>query len=149
MPVPAEYQRIYDHLYDFLQEVRDICDIETTHRSYTTIQGVFQTFRRRVDFAEAVGFSNLLPAGIRALFVAEWDLQESKLDFTSRTDLIHEIQYLRRGHNFAPDTAIQDVAQALHRHVESDKLAKYLGNAAQQIQNYWNPKYRGDFLADA
>ena len=72
-PVPREYQRIHDDLYNFLKLARDKTDVETTHRAYTMCQSVFQVFRRRLDVKDAIRFSCALPAGIPALFVAEWD----------------------------------------------------------------------------
>lgn len=72
-PVPREYQHMQRDLYKFLERARDLSDVETTHRSYTMCQGVFQVFRRRLTIHQAIQFSNTLPAGIRALFTAEWE----------------------------------------------------------------------------
>lgn len=141
MPVPAEYQRIYDHLYDFFKDVRDIAGIETTHRAYTTIQGVFQTFRRRLEIKEAISFSNILPAGIRALFAAEWDTNEPKLPFSSRKEMTLEVQSLRKEHNFAPDSAISDVGRALRKNVDNQLLDEVLNRLSADARNFWNPEY--------
>lgn len=139
MPVPAEYQRIHDHLYKFLEDARDISDIETTHRSYTMTQGVFQVFRRRLDLKDAIRFSNILPAGIRALFVADWNVEEPKLDFGDRTLMTEEVQSLRADHNFAPHTAIEDVARALRMNVDEDLLDQLLESLPRGAKQFWEP----------
>lgn len=137
-PVPKEYQRIHQDLYQFLTIARDIADVETTHRSYTMTQGVFQVFRRRLDVKDAILFSNSLPAGIRALFVAEWDLSEARQPFTTREEMTKEVQSLRPSHNFAPDSAIADVALALRRTVEDpDRLDKILDEISPEAKAFW------------
>lgn len=97
-PVPREYQRIREDLYGFLVLARDKADVETTHRSYTMCQGVFRVFRRRLSLVDNIRFANALPAGIRALYVADWDdvpQEEGELSkqfaFTSRQAMTEEI----------------------------------------------------------
>lgn len=140
MPVPAEYQRIRDHLYDFLLTARDRADLGSTHQAYTMVQGVFQVFRRRLQIRDAIRFSNILPAGIRALFVAEWDVDEPVRDFHDRQDMIREVQSLRADHNFAPATAIRDVARALRKHVDNGELDRMLATLPEEAGRFWDPE---------
>jgi uncharacterized protein (DUF2267 family) len=37
------------------------------------VQGVLQTFRRRLEISEAIRFAGVLPPVLRAIFVADWD----------------------------------------------------------------------------
>ena len=57
MPVPPEYQRARDDFYNFLLDARDTAGLGTTHQGYTMVQGVFQTFRRRLDLKVAIRFA--------------------------------------------------------------------------------------------
>jgi uncharacterized protein (DUF2267 family) len=139
-PVPREYQRIREDLYDFLIAARDKADVETTHRSYTMCQGVFRVFRRRLQVEEAIRFSNALPAGIRALFVADWDdMDKSKLPFDSRASMTKEVWSLRPMHNFAPKTAISDVAFALRQIVDEEQFEKVLTTLPPEAKRFWTP----------
>ena len=144
MPVPEEYQRIYDRLYGFLKDVRDICDIETTHRAYTTAQGVFRVFRQRIEVSQAIAFSNILTAGIRSLFVAAWDPSLEKLPFTDRKTMTEEVRSLRKEHNFAPESAIRDVAEALRRNVDNKLLDEVLKKISPEAVEFWDPNHSGD-----
>lgn len=142
-PVPREYQNIGRDLYKFLETARDVADVETTHRSYTMCQGVFQVFRRRLSLEEAIVFSNRLPAGIRSLFVADWDPHGKKIQpFGSRSQMTEEVRALRPTHNFAPDTAIADVAQALRCCLEDESLLEsfdnYLEGLGEEAQSFWS-----------
>ncbi len=137
IPVPAEYQRIRDHLYKFLEDARDIADVGTTHRSYTMSQGVFQTFRRRLEIKDVIEFSYVLPAGIRALFVAEWDTNEPIKEFTDKESMNREVRSLRADHNFSPETAIQDVARALRKNVDEEKLELVLHKLSPGARDFW------------
>lgn len=139
-PVPREYQRIHEDLYGFLVAARDKADVETTHRSYTMCQSVFQVFRRRLEVEEAIRFSNSLPAGIRALFVADWDdINESKVPFDCRTSMTEEVWRLRPTHNFAPDTAISDVAYALRQIVDEERFENVLKTLPPEAKVFWTP----------
>lgn len=157
-PVPREYQHMQRDLYKFLERARDLSDVETTHRSYTMCQGVFQVFRRRLTIHQAIQFSNTLPAGIRALFTAEWEplidnVREGGRELappppfpTNRGDLVAEVRQLRSTHNFAPDTAIEDVAKALRECLESEqKFDQVLEELGPGAQSFWEcPKLNKD-----
>jgi uncharacterized protein (DUF2267 family) len=47
-----------------------------------------------------------------------------------------EVQSFRRHHNFAPETAIVDVASALRRHVDTTKLDALLARLPQGATQY-------------
>lgn len=137
MPVPAEYQRIRDHLYDFLLDARNVAELGSTHMAYTMVQGVLQTFRRRLSLKEAIRFAQALPAGLRALFVADWDPDEPVRPFADRETMNQEVQQLRPLHNFAPANAIECTAVALRRHVDSEKLDVALEALPEGARTFW------------
>src|SRR5215471_2907044 len=118
MPVPTEYQRATDDFYKLLMHARDSAGLMTTNQAYTMVQAVFQVFRRRVEIKEAIRFASVLPVGARALFVADWDVDEPKHPFEDRVIMTKDVQALRSEHNYAPETAIRDVAIALRRNLD-------------------------------
>jgi len=67
MTVPTEYQQANVAFYNFLTDVRDQTDFDSTHPAYTIAQGVLQAFRRRLEVKDAIRFANVLPVGLRAL----------------------------------------------------------------------------------
>src|SRR5215469_11586960 len=137
MPVPSEYQRATDDFYKLLTDARDSARLTTTNQAYTMVQGVFQVFRRRLEVKEAVRFMNVLPVGARALFAAEWDVEEPKRPFEDRAIMTKEVQGLRSEHNFAPETAIRDVALALRRHVDQAAFDRVLATLPQGATQFW------------
>jgi uncharacterized protein (DUF2267 family) len=137
MPFPPEYQRATDHFYDFLMDARDSTGLTSAHMAYTTVQGVFQAFRRRLGLRDAVRFAQILPAGLRALFVADWDPDEPVLPFGDRDAMTKEVQSLRANHNFAPETAIRDVARALRKHVDERALDSILATLPNGAADFW------------
>ena len=48
-----------------------------------------------------------------------------------------EVQALRAAHNFAPDTAIQDVAKALRRHIDQAALDRVLAEMPHGAVQFW------------
>jgi uncharacterized protein (DUF2267 family) len=137
MPFPIEYSRARDHFYDFLADVRERAAFGSSHQTYTMVQGVFQTFRRRLEIKEAIIFSNILPVGLRALFVADWDTEEPLKNFEDRETMTNEVKSLRAKHNFSTDSAIEDVAKALWKHVDEKELKRVLTNLPQGASDYW------------
>jgi uncharacterized protein (DUF2267 family) len=140
MPIPVEYQRATEHLRAFLVDVRDACGYGSTHMAYTTVQAVFQAFRRRLTLAEAIRFAGALPAGMRALFVADWDPCEARRPFVARTALYEEIVALRPTHNFSAPDAIRDVAMCLWRHVDGEALTALLAELPEGAAAFWRVK---------
>lgn len=137
MPVPTEYQRATDDFYKLLMDARDSAGLMTTNQAYTMVQGVFQAFRRRVEIKEAIRFASVLPIGARALFVADWDVDEPMRPFDERAVITREVQELRPKHNFAPDTAIRDVAIAVRRNVDQDAFERVLATLSEEARRFW------------
>jgi len=139
MVAPGEYQRATDHFYDFLKDLRDIAGFTTTNPAYTMTQGVFQVFRRRLELRDAIRFAGVLPAGLRALFVADWDPDEPPREFGDRECMTKEVLTLRPEHNYSTPTAIRDVARALRKHVDERALDRVLAEMPKPAAEFWEP----------
>lgn len=137
MPVPAEYQRATDDFYKLLTDARDSAGLTTTNQAYTMVQGVLQAFRRRLEVNEAIRFLSILPVGARALFVADWDVNEPKRPFEDRVVMTKEVQALRAEHNFAPETAIRDVVYALRHNLDEAALDRVLATLPHGATEFW------------
>lgn len=137
MPIPSEYQRASLEFDRFMLDVRDTSGLNTTNMVWNMVVGVFQTFRRRVPVKDALRFANVLPPVLRSIFVADWDTDEPLLAFEDRATMTHEVQTLRAAHNFSPDSAIHDVAQALRRHVDEAALDQLLATLPPGARDYW------------
>lgn len=137
MPVPSEYSRAADHFYEFLIDARNMSDLGSTHQAYTMAQGVLQAFRRRLDFKDAILFANVLPVGLRALFVVDWDVDEPRRPFEDRETMTKEVRSLRADHNFSPEAAIQDVARALRKNVDERDLDRVLAKLPEGAVEFW------------
>jgi uncharacterized protein (DUF2267 family) len=137
MPVPVEYKRASMDFEQFMLDAREISGLATTHQTYTMVQGVFQAFRRRLDVKEAIRFANVLPPVLRALFVADWDLDEPRRPFEDRAIMTREVQSLRPDHNFAPESSIGSVATALRRNIDPVALDRVLAGLPTGAQDFW------------
>jgi uncharacterized protein (DUF2267 family) len=137
MPIPAEYQRATDKFYEYMTAARDEAGLGSTHQAFTMTEGVFRAFRRRLTLEDALAFANVLPVGLRALFVTDWKPTTKPHPFESRERMTREVQALRGGHNFAPDTAILDVARALRTVVDDDALDRVLERLPDGARKFW------------
>lgn len=137
MPVPAEYERASTKFYEYLVDARDTAGLWSTHVAYTMTQGVFQVFRRRLSTNDAIAFANVLPICLRALFVTDWNPDEERKAFEDRETMTKEVKSLRAEHNFATDTAIRDVAQALRRHVDEKAFDQLLAQLPEGAIDFW------------
>jgi uncharacterized protein (DUF2267 family) len=137
MTVPSQYEFASRDFTRFLVDAREISGLTSTHQAYTMVEGVLRAFRRRLDVADALQFANLLPPLLRALFVADWDVGEARLVFEDRTVMTREVQSLRPEHNFAPDTSIRDVAEALRRNVDEAAFDRLLTRLPAGATDFW------------
>lgn len=139
MPLPAEYQRATDHFSAFLTDLSDAAGFLSRHPAYTMAQGVLQVFRRRLPLRDAIRFAQLLPVGLRALFVADWNVDEPQRPWADRAALADEVRSLRFNHNFAPDDAVQLTARVLRQHVDGAALDALLRELGPEACAFWAP----------
>nr|WP_234616805.1 DUF2267 domain-containing protein [Agrobacterium vitis] len=85
--------------------MRDNAHLVTRNQTYTMIQGVLVAFRKRLDYREALGFANVLPPVTRAIFVADWNLDEPKQAFADCATMTIDASSLRKEHIFLPKAA--------------------------------------------
>lgn len=137
MTVPKDYRHASEDFLRFLEAVKSASGLWSTHVAFTMAQGVFQVFRRRLTTAEAIHFANELPAALRALFVAEWDINEPRATFDAMQAMNQEVKALRPHHNFATDTAIEDVAQALRTVCGEQALSALLSGLPEDARRFW------------
>ncbi len=137
MPMPMEYRQASEDFDRFILDARDLAGLQTTNQAYTMVQAVLQTFRRRLDIEDAILFADVLPPVVRAIFVAEWDLEEPRIPFSGRIAMTREVQALRPDHNISPDSAIADVAGALRRNIDEAKLDRVLARLPAGAADFW------------
>lgn len=137
MPVPAEYQRATDNFYQFLEDAKEVSGLTSTHATYTMVQGVLQAFRRRLSLKDALHFAGVLPAATRALFVADWDLNEPTKPFGDPAAILQEVRNLRADHNFSTDSAVHDVAVALKKNVDLAAFDRVLAALPEGAKEFW------------
>jgi uncharacterized protein (DUF2267 family) len=97
---------------------------------------------------EAIHFAGVLPPVLRAIFVADWDVDELHRSFDDtasqhwrdRAKMIREVQSLRVDHNFAPDTAIEAVAIALRKNIDEARFDRELQTLPAAAREFWNPQ---------
>jgi uncharacterized protein (DUF2267 family) len=132
-----EYRQASADFDRFILDARDIAGLQTTNQAYTMVQAVLYTFRRRLEISDALLFANVLPPVLRAIFVADWDLDEPTVPFSGRLAMTREVRAFRGNHNVSPDTAIADVAEALRRHVDERVLDRVLARLPAGAVDFW------------
>lgn len=132
-----EYRRASADFEAFLAEAAEAAGLATRNQSFTMVEGVLTAFRRRLTAAEGIAFVQALPPMLRALFVTAWEPEKAPLASWDRDALVREVQALREHHNFAPDTAIADVAAVVRRHVDPDAWAQALERLPPEARAFW------------
>lgn len=137
MPMPLEYQHTTEDFNRYLSDLIEESGLTTRNQVYTVTQAVFQTFRRRLDIRDALRFANVLPPVLRAIFVADWDTDESKRDFDTRERMTAEVKAFRGDHNFSTDAAIADVATALRKNTNETDFDRLLATLPKEAAEFW------------
>ncbi len=137
MPIPMAIQHATEDFERFLADARDTSGLTTRNQTYTMVDGVLRAFRARLNVRDAIRFANVLPPVLRAIFVADWDTDTAPLPFADRAVMTKDAQGLRIHHNFAPDTCIADVAQALRRNMDAAALDQVLETLPEGARAFW------------
>lgn len=137
MPIPMDLQHASEDFERFLADARDTAGLATRNQTFTMVEGVLRAFRRRLSLEDAIRFAGVLPPLVRAIFVSDWEPDEPRRPFADRETMAAEVQGLRRHHNFAPPSAIRDVASSLRRHVDEAALERILTTLPAGAADFW------------
>jgi uncharacterized protein (DUF2267 family) len=137
MPMPWTYAQATREWQAFLSDARAAMDLTSDNAAYTAVQGVLQAFRRRLTAQQAIDFAQVLPAVLRALFVADWHLADPVPPGT-RADWTAEARALRPHHNLTPDTCVAATALALHKAVLREDLDRVLASLPAFAADFWS-----------
>jgi uncharacterized protein (DUF2267 family) len=140
MPMPMEYCQASKDFDAFLNDVRETCMLTSLHQAYHTVRAVLHTFRAHLDVQAALNFAQVLPPVVRAIFVEDWTVVGEPEPFPDRRTLVSEVKSIRRDHNLAPDTAIEDVAAALRRCIDNAALDRALAYLPEGAAAFWSPE---------
>lgn len=138
MPMPWTYRQATREWQAFLADAQDAIGTPTNHSTFTAVEGVLRTFRRRLTPQQAIDFAQVLPAVLRALFVADWDLSHPPAPPGTRADWTAEAKSLRPHHNIATDHCIAGTAIALRKHVQRADLDRALQRLPPFATDFWS-----------
>lgn len=139
MPVPLKYNNATSEFMRFLDDAAGAAGLVTANQAFTMTEGVLRAFRRRLTVRDAITFADVLPAVLRAIFVADWDLDEPRRGFADRSIMAAEVKALRPDHNFSPDHCIEAVARALRGYVDQTAFDRTLARLPTGASQFWNP----------
>ena len=137
MPMPWTYAHASREWQAFLADAREAMGLDSDNTTYTAVQGVLQAFRRRLTAQQAVDFAQVLPAVLRALFVADWRLADP-LPPGTRADWTAEAQALRPHHNLTPENCVAATALALRKAVLRADLDRVLATLPPFAEDFWS-----------
>jgi uncharacterized protein (DUF2267 family) len=137
MPMPCTYRQATREWQAFLADAREAMNLTSDNATYTAVQGVLQTFRRRLTPQQAVDFSQVLPSVLRALFVADWHLADP-IPPGTRADWTAEAKALRPHHNLTPDNCVAATALALRKSILRADLEAVMATLPAFAAAFWD-----------
>ena len=138
MPMPWTYRQATREWQAFLADAKSAMELTSDNAAYTAVQGVLRAFRRRLAPQQAVDFAQILPSVLRALFVADWRLDEGPLPPGTRDDWTAEAMALRPRHNLTPPNCVQATALALRKSVLREDLERVLATLPPFAAEFWS-----------
>lgn len=138
MPMPWTYRQATREWQAFLGEAKTAMNLESDNATYTAVEGVLKAFRRRLTPQQAVDFAQVLPSVLRALFVADWTLDEGPLPPGTRADWAAEAKALRPNHNLTPPNCVEATALALRKSVLRGDLDRVLTTLPAFAADFWS-----------
>lgn len=136
MPMPWTYRQASREWQAFLADTKEAMNLTSDNACYTAVEGVLKAFRRRLTVQEALDFAQVLPAVLRALFVADWQVAPPIAPGT-RADWVAEAKALRPHHNLTPDTCIEATALGLRKAVLREDLDRVLARLPAFATEFW------------
>ena len=137
MPMPWTYRQATREWQAFLTEARDAMNLTSDNATFTAVEAVLRTFRRRLTPQEAIDFVQVLPSVLRALFVADWRLADPAPPGT-REDWTAEAMALRPHHNLTPPNCVAATALALRKSVLRRDLDRVLTTLPPFATEFWS-----------
>jgi uncharacterized protein (DUF2267 family) len=137
MPMPWTYRQATREWQAFLADAREAMNLDSDNSTYTAVQGVLQVFRRRLTVQQAVDFAQVLPAVLRALFIADWQIA-APIGPGTRADWTREARALRPDHNLTPENCVDATALALRRAVLREDLDRVLARLPTFATEFWS-----------
>lgn len=144
MTVPEEYRQASRDFEAVLVDLRDTAMLSTTHRAYTTLEAVLRAFRSRLTVEQGLEFADVLPVGLRALFVSDWNINAPVLSFLPHDKMMVEVMALRHNHNLSTQGAIDDVTAVLRRHLDERRLRAFLSTVSPDALRFWGYSENAD-----
>ncbi|MFD1742925.1 DUF2267 domain-containing protein [Cypionkella sinensis] len=138
MPMPWTYRQATREWQAFLEDAKAAIGTPTDHSTFTAVEGVLRAFRNRLTPQQAIDFAQILPAVLRALFVADWRLDAQPLPAGTRVDWTTEAKSLRPHHNLAPDGCVAGTALALRQSVHRADLERVLRHLPAFATEFWS-----------
>lgn len=138
MPMPWTYRQATREWQAFLADAQDAIGTPTDHSTFTAVEGVLRAFRRRLTPQQAIDFAQVLPAVLRALFVADWDLSLAPAPPGTRADWTADARSLRPHHNIAPEGVVAGTAIALRKAVLQSDLDRVLSRLPPFAAEFWS-----------
>lgn len=138
MPMPWTYRQATREWQAFLADARAEMRLESDNATYTAVQGVLQAFRRRLTPQQAIDFAQVLPSVLRALFVADWVLDDDLTPPGTRDAWTAEAMALRPHHNLTPPNCVAATALALRKAVLREDLDCVLATLPPFAAEFWS-----------
>ncbi|WP_318527405.1 DUF2267 domain-containing protein [Roseobacter sinensis] len=135
--MPWTYRHATREWRAFLEDVKLKTDLASDNHAYTAVDGVLQTFRRRLTAQQGLDFATVLPSVLRAIFVHDWDVTTPPRPFAARSLLMAEVKALRPNHNLTPDNAIEATAWAVWRCTNHRDLERVLARLPEPARDFW------------
>lgn len=139
MPMPFTYRHATDEWRRYLAAMRDRTLIDSDNVIYTATDGLLRAFRARLPARDVLAFADLLPAVLRAILVARWDVEAPLKPWTTRAGIEAEIRSLRQHHNFAPPGILDDLVWGIRREMRQIDLDRLLARLPPEAQALWAP----------
>lgn len=135
--MPWTYRQASREWQAFLTDAKQAMNLTSDNACFTAVQGVLLAFRRRVTVQQAIDFAQVLPAVLRALFVADWQVAPP-LPPGARADWCRDAKALRPHHNLTPDNCVEATALALRKSVLREDLERVLVTLPPFATLFWS-----------
>lgn len=137
MPMPYTYRHSSEEWRGFLRRMRERTLIESDNVIYTALQGLFRAFRARTEPHLVLAFGDELPSVMRAILVANWDLDAPRQPWVTPEEIEREVRAFRQAHNIAPVGILGDLIPEVRAEMHGKAFERVIARLPIEGQRLW------------
>lgn len=137
MSCPATIAHAVQEAQEWLKQVRDYAEGQTSSTPYGVLRAVLHQLRDRLTFEEAFELAAQLPLIIRGVYFEGYQPSHAPEKIRSKQMFFNGVAAKLQPHRVAPDAAIRAVFATLAYRCDAGEVAHVINQLPAELKDMW------------